>query len=51
MKKKILYLLIVLSIVIAPACNRKGCPGIDKEGNLKSKKRFKTDSGLFPKKM
>jgi len=51
MKKKVLYICIILGIILAPACNRKGCPGIDKEGKIKSKKKFKGDRGLFPKGM
>jgi len=51
MKKKVLFIFIILGIIIGPACNRKGCPGVDKEGKLKSKKKFKSDRGLFPKGM
>lgn len=51
MKKKILYLALIFSLTVGPACNRKGCPGVDKKGELKSKKKFKSDRGLFPKGM
>jgi len=52
MKLKILVILFSAFLIFGTtACNRSGCPGIDKKtGEFKSKKN-KTKSGLFPKKM
>lgn len=46
----LIALIILISVVLLPSCNRHGCPGIDKKtGEFKMKKNAKTKSGLIPK--